>query len=254
MFKYTEYSQTTGITKQDGQSTIDFPNVYTGRETTSSELHQLQQEIREFAAQRDWYPFHTPRNLCLALGGELGELVEQLLLLETVQTDKLYQEVADVTIYLLRLADVCQLPLFAADASDHEDVTASVRSFPVTQSLHSAVTSSSGTVCYSVGLIRDSILQLWIHWTRHDKERWSETIQNMCTLLNYCPNATAPTATCSHSTTSWLSFLCLLGELSDQFQFLGDEEQPLHKHAVICHCIQQMVQYSDDDIHAKKAL
>ena len=235
MFKYTEYSQTTGITKQDGQSTIEYPNVYTGQETTPIELQQLQEQIREFAAQRDWYPFHTPRNLCLALGGELGELVEQLFLLETLQTDKLYQEVADVTIYLLRLADVCQLSLLV---DDKMGAFVNVSSMPVVQSPRNAAdgVSSSETIDFPVKSIRNHILQLWIHWARKDKERWSESLQEMCTLLNYCPNSATAT-----TITSRLALLCLLGELSDQFQFLGDDEQPLHKHTVICSYIQQML-------------
>ncbi len=243
MSKYTEYSHATGITKHDGQSTTEFPNVYTAQRTTLAELQQLQYEIRDFAMQREWDPFHTPRNLCLALGGELGELVEQLFLLETIQTDKLYQEVADVTIYLLRLADVCQLSLFA-DTSSADDET----SVKLVSSFSTELPSVSCTEehIFPVGLIRNHILELWMHWTRQDTESFYETLQTISTLLGYCSNTT-PTSY-ANSATAWLSLLCLLGELSDQFQFLGDAEQPLHKHAVICIHIQQMWHTLNDEV------
>jgi NTP pyrophosphatase (non-canonical NTP hydrolase) len=245
MSKYTEYSHTTGITKHDGQSTTEFPNVYTAQTTTIVELQQLQSEIRDFAARRDWDPFHTPRNLCLALGGELGELVEQLFLLDTIQTDKLYQEVADVTIYLLRLADVCQLSLLA-DTSSADDETDEklVSSFSI--KLPSVASTEEHT--FPVGLIRNHILELWMHWTRHDKESFYETLQTISTLLGCCPNTPPMITSCANSKTAWLSLLCLLGELSDQFQFLGDAEQPLHKHEVICSYIQQMVHHMNDEV------
>lgn len=72
--------------------------------------------IREFAWERRWNRYHLPRNLLLALLGELGELAEvfqwspdesQPLTPELL--DKAGQEIADVAIYLLRLADVCRV-------------------------------------------------------------------------------------------------------------------------------------------------
>jgi dCTP diphosphatase len=77
----------------------------------------LATEILDFASARNWAQFHTPRNLVLALLGEVGELAELLqfkgddgpLELSSEELDKLSQEVADVSIYLLRLATVCQL-------------------------------------------------------------------------------------------------------------------------------------------------
>ena len=68
-----------------------------------------------FAAERNWQKFHLPRSLGLALVGEVGELAEILqftseentTLPEVTTIDQLSQELADVTIYLIRLADVC---------------------------------------------------------------------------------------------------------------------------------------------------
>lgn len=76
---------------------------------------------RAFAAERQWERFHTPRNLMLALTGEVGELAE----LFQWKTDaeaaamaadphtfmRLQEELADVMMYLVRLADVCEVDL-----------------------------------------------------------------------------------------------------------------------------------------------
>jgi len=84
----------------------------------------LTKAIRDFATERSWTRFHRPRNLALALLGELGELAElvqykgdepQTLALK--EHDKLGQEIADVTIYLIRLADVCSVSMGDAKTS-----------------------------------------------------------------------------------------------------------------------------------------
>jgi len=75
--------------------------------------------IRNFANERLWNRFHTPRNIALALIGEVGELAEifqwtfddgEIDLSEEV-LDKAGQEIADVSIYLIRLADVSHVEL-----------------------------------------------------------------------------------------------------------------------------------------------
>lgn len=81
-----------------------------------SQVPALVDEIQDFALAREWSKFHTPRNLILALLGEVGELAELVqwkgdddnedLKLERKELDKLSQELADVSIYLLRLASV----------------------------------------------------------------------------------------------------------------------------------------------------
>ena len=135
--KYTEYSSATGITKDQGQSTLEWnlnskdcphPSLQTPIETEGYVknkedvlvVKQLTARIREFAAERQWNRFHLPRNLFLALQGELGELAElvqwkddsQPAQLTLHEVDKLSQEIADVSIYLLRLADVCGIRLY----------------------------------------------------------------------------------------------------------------------------------------------
>ena len=82
----------------------------------NSEFEALQAEIRAFAQARDWEQFHTPKNLAMALTGEAGELAAEFQWLTAQQSalDSLSEEqleaisleIADVQIYLLRLADV----------------------------------------------------------------------------------------------------------------------------------------------------
>lgn len=74
--KYTDYSALTGITKDKGQSTLHM-EVNDDEETVQSfldSLESLTQEIGNFATARLWSRYHKPRNLCLALLGEFGEV------------------------------------------------------------------------------------------------------------------------------------------------------------------------------------
>jgi len=85
------------------------------------DIKALQHELRNFAAARNWQPFHTPKNLSSALMVEAAELVEifQWLTPEQSQAAHLYpatkeriaDEVADVLLYLLQVADHCAIDL-----------------------------------------------------------------------------------------------------------------------------------------------
>jgi len=85
-------------------------------------LENLRAQLAEFAAQREWQQFHSPKNLSMALIGEAAEIIEHFQWLtesESTQlpTDKLHavsHELADVLLYLIRLADVLQVDLIAA--------------------------------------------------------------------------------------------------------------------------------------------
>ena len=76
-------------------------------------LDQIKERLRDFAAERDWEQFHSPKNLAMAMIVEAGELVEHFQWLtedqsQTLPPDKLAeveQEIADIQIYLIRLAD-----------------------------------------------------------------------------------------------------------------------------------------------------
>lgn len=77
-------------------------------------IPELQQMVRRFAQDRDWGQFHTPKNLVMALGGEVGELTalfQWLATNEKPDRHDLEGEVADVFIYLLQLADVLDIDL-----------------------------------------------------------------------------------------------------------------------------------------------
>ena len=80
------------------------------------DIQRLAAEIMKFAVARDWEQFHTPKNLSMAVAGEAGELVAEFQWLTADQSmrsnmsdEKLRDvelEIADVAIYLIRLADV----------------------------------------------------------------------------------------------------------------------------------------------------
>jgi NTP pyrophosphatase (non-canonical NTP hydrolase) len=89
---------------------------------TIHDLPSLREALRQFAEARDWRPFHTPKNLAMAMIVEAAELVEHFQWLTPEQSlelppDKLLQvrdEVADTLIYLVELADVLGIDLIAA--------------------------------------------------------------------------------------------------------------------------------------------
>lgn len=84
-------------------------------------IESLTAQLRDFAQERDWEQFHTPKNLAMALSGETGELLS---LLQWLQDDQIAEwigdpanrtalehEMADVFGYLLRLADILEIDL-----------------------------------------------------------------------------------------------------------------------------------------------
>jgi NTP pyrophosphatase (non-canonical NTP hydrolase) len=94
----------------------------------SQELRALQQRLAAFAAARDWEQFHSPKNLAMALSVEAAELVEQFQWLTEEQSraldadrrERVRLELADVLIYLLRLADKLDVDLLRAAADKIE--------------------------------------------------------------------------------------------------------------------------------------
>ncbi|HEX8347726.1 MAG TPA: nucleotide pyrophosphohydrolase [Actinoplanes sp.] len=89
-----------------------------------SSIEELTERVRAFAEERDWQQFHTPKNLAMALAGEVGELLAELQWLTPEQSAALMDdpelgprvraEIGDVTIYLVRLADVLGIDLVPA--------------------------------------------------------------------------------------------------------------------------------------------
>jgi dCTP diphosphatase len=90
-------------------------------------IPELQQRLREFVAERDWQQFQTPKNLVMALAGEVGELTEifqwltpeqsATVMSDPARAEHVRDEVADVLAYLLRLCDVLAIDLEAALAA-----------------------------------------------------------------------------------------------------------------------------------------
>jgi NTP pyrophosphatase (non-canonical NTP hydrolase) len=96
-----------------------------------SSITDLTERVREFAQLRSWEQFHTPKNLAMALAGEVGELLAELQWLTPEQSaavmadgelgPRVRAELGDVTIYLVRLADVLGIDLVQAALDKLED-------------------------------------------------------------------------------------------------------------------------------------
>jgi NTP pyrophosphatase (non-canonical NTP hydrolase) len=101
------------------------------------QLDQLRRRLRDFAQERDWGQFHTPKNLAMALAGEVGELLAELQWLtpeesQEVMADpaaaaRIRAEVGDIMTYLVRLADVLDVDLIGAA---RDKLTDSARRYP----------------------------------------------------------------------------------------------------------------------------
>jgi dCTP diphosphatase len=93
--------------------------VVESERSRSLDIDGIQQTLREFAVARDWGQFHSPKNLAMALAAEGGELLEIFQWLTEAQSSELSEEersrvsdeLADIQIYLLRLADALGVSL-----------------------------------------------------------------------------------------------------------------------------------------------
>jgi dCTP diphosphatase len=102
----------------DGQARADTRLV--------SDIADLTRRMRTFTEARDWAQFHDPKSLTLALVGEVGELAELLqwvrhedqatVIRQQALQGRLAEEMSDVLLYLLRLADVVGIDLAQAAA------------------------------------------------------------------------------------------------------------------------------------------
>lgn len=89
-----------------------------------SDLIELRDAMRQFTAERDWEKFHDPKSLLLALVGEVGELTELFQWLPAndasalasagVLQQRVGEEISDVLLYLVRLADILEIDLRTA--------------------------------------------------------------------------------------------------------------------------------------------
>ena len=102
-----------------------------------ADLEALRDRMRQFTADRDWGSFHDPKSVILALVGEVGELAELFQWLPAEEARNLAgheplktragEEMADVLLYLVLLADVLGIDLAAAAHAKMDD---SERRFP----------------------------------------------------------------------------------------------------------------------------
>ena len=84
----------------------------------------LASALKTFADEREWGQFHSPKNLAMALTGEVGELVEHFQWMteaesrvvgrDPARAQAVGEEIADVLFYLIRLADVLEIDLEAS--------------------------------------------------------------------------------------------------------------------------------------------
>ncbi|MBL0419941.1 nucleotide pyrophosphohydrolase [Ramlibacter sp. AW1] len=98
----------------------------------------LVQRLRHFAAQRNWERHHAPKNLVMALTGEVGELNEIFQWMDEAQSREagrdpatslaVREEIADVLLYLVRLADVLGVDL---DQAVRHKLEVNARKYPI---------------------------------------------------------------------------------------------------------------------------
>lgn len=106
-------------------------------------LETLRDDIRQFARERDWEQFHSPKNLAIGLSVEASEILEHFQWLSQAQSEDLPKddreavrlELADVLIYLIRLADTLDIDLLSA-AEDKMKLNA--KKYPVEKAKGSA--------------------------------------------------------------------------------------------------------------------
>ncbi|CAL5068891.1 unnamed protein product [Urochloa decumbens] len=98
-------------------------------------LKELSKKLNDFAKERDWEQYHSPRNLLLAMIAEVGELSELFMWKGEVrkgladwdeaEKEHLGEELSDVLLYLIRLSDICGVDL--GDAATRKIVKNAVK-------------------------------------------------------------------------------------------------------------------------------
>jgi NTP pyrophosphatase (non-canonical NTP hydrolase) len=99
-------------------------------------LDDLNARLLRFARDRDWEQFHSPKNLVMALAGEVGELTEHFQWLSEAQSanldpdkrEQVGEELADCLIYLIRLAERLGIDPIAAA---YRKIAINERRYPV---------------------------------------------------------------------------------------------------------------------------
>lgn len=102
----------------------------------STELKKLQEKIRNFADERNWDQYHSPKNLSMALIAEAAELIEHFQWMTEEQSSQLssevleevQQEIADIFIYLIRISDKLGVDLISAA---NQKININAKKYPV---------------------------------------------------------------------------------------------------------------------------
>jgi dCTP diphosphatase len=103
-------------------------------------LDNAQRRARRFVEERNWERHHTPKNLAMALAGEVGELMELFQwrtedeasrIMNTADGAHVEEELADVAIYVLRIADVLGIDL---ERAVEAKLTTNERQYPISDS------------------------------------------------------------------------------------------------------------------------
>jgi NTP pyrophosphatase (non-canonical NTP hydrolase) len=97
-------------------------------------MESLKKQIKDFIKARDWEQYHAPKNLAMALSVEVSEIVEIFQWKEaeqsltTEEVEGLRQEIGDVLVYLLELADYYGIDIIQAA---HDKMTLNEQKYPV---------------------------------------------------------------------------------------------------------------------------
>lgn len=112
----------------------------------SLNLEEITQKLDLFTAERDWDQFHTPKNLVMALTGEVGELAEIFQWLTEEQSVRLREnaedlsrvseELADIAIYTISLAKKLEIDL---EVAINHKIQENAQKYPVDKSKGSAI-------------------------------------------------------------------------------------------------------------------
>jgi NTP pyrophosphatase (non-canonical NTP hydrolase) len=107
-------------------------------DATVDSLNDLRARLRDFAAARSWEQYHTPKNLAVSVAIEAAELMEHFQWLTPEESSTLSEsrrtavghEIADVLLYLVRLADILGIDPIAAA---REKIELNARKYPASK-------------------------------------------------------------------------------------------------------------------------
>lgn len=109
-------------------------------------MDKIKLKLREFANQRNWNQFHNPKNLAMALGGEVGELLDIFQWLKDEESNldgisdknlkKTKEELADIFLYLIRIADELDIDLIV-EANNKIEINS--QKYPIESSKDNAI-------------------------------------------------------------------------------------------------------------------